>query len=105
MGGLMDPFELDLKSGLPVHEALAAKHPNLLVPRIEDENYIGFEDHPSVPSMVPLTVSDNVMTKTARRLKGGAGPGGVDSYLFKDMHLWFGRASILFREEMGAWIN
>ena len=83
----MDPFELDIKSGLPVHEALAKKHPDLLVPRVEDDDYIGFEHYPSVPGMVPLTVCDDVMTKVARRLKGGAGPGGVDSYLFHDMLL------------------
>ncbi len=55
--------------------------------------------------MVPLTASNGIMTKVARRLKGGAGPGGVDSYLFKDILLKFRRAPILLREEMGAWIN
>ena len=75
------------------------------MPRVEDDDYIGFEHYPSVPGMVPLTVCDDVMTKVARRLKGGAGPGGVDSYLFHDMLLRFGRESILLREEMGAWVD
>ena len=70
---------------------------------VEDDDYIGFEEYPAVPGMPPLTVSDNVMTEVARRLKGGAGLGGVNSYLFKDMLLRYGRKSTLAREEMGAW--
>ena len=71
VGELMDPFELDVKSGLPVHKALAKKHPDLLVPRVEDDGYVGFEDYPAVPGMVPMTVSDDGMAKVARCLKGG----------------------------------
>ena len=36
-GGIMDPFDLDVKSGLSVHEALTDKHPDLMVPDLSDE--------------------------------------------------------------------
>ena len=103
--GLLDPFDFDVKSGKPVHEALADKHPNLMVPDIDDEDVICFEGYEKVPSMVPLTACDDILVMTAKRLKGGAGPGGVDSYLLKDMLTKFERPSILFRTEMGAWID
>ena len=41
----MDPFDLDVKSGLPVHEALAAKHPDLMVPDLSNEAVHCFEDY------------------------------------------------------------
>ena len=49
--------------------------------------------------------SDEVLTKVAKRMHGGAGPGGGDANLMKDMLLRFGRPSILFRTEMGAWVD
>ena len=103
--GLMGPFDYDYKSGKPVHEALADKHPNLVVPDLSDEDVICFEDYEKVPAMVPLTACDDILVQTAKRLRGGAGPGGVDSYLLKDILTKFERPSVLFRAEMGEWIH
>ena len=105
-GGLMDPFDLDVKSGLPVHEALAAKHPDLMVPDLSDEEVHCFEEYENgPPGLLPLSVCDDVMLKIAKRLRGGAGPGGVDSHLLRDILFRFERASCLFRDEMAAWVD
>ena len=75
------------------------------VPDLDDEDEVCFEDYTTIPGIVPSFASDDIMTKVAKRLHGGAGPGGADSHLLRDMLLRFNRASIEFRLEMAAWVD
>ncbi len=102
----MDPFDVDVKTGEPVHQALKSLHPELRVPDLDDDDVHCFETYPrGAPGMVPLYVCDETLVKVAKRMHGGAGPSGADSYLLKDMLLRFGKASVALREEMGAWMD
>jgi len=49
--------------------------------------------------------SDKILTKVAKKMHSGAGPGDADVNLMKNMLLRFGRPSVLFRAEMGAWVD
>ena len=104
-GGLLDPFEMDVNTGNPVHQTLRDKHPEIHVPDLNSDDVHCFEDYENVPGMLPLHISDDAMVKVGKRLKGGAGPSGVSSHLLKEMLIRHKRASELFRQEMAAWVD
>ena len=101
----MDPSEIDPKTGNRVHQVLRDTHPPMRILDLDSEVEECFEEHDQLPGIVPSFVCDDMMTEVAKRLHGGAGPGGADSHLLKDMLLQFNRACIEFRTEMGAWVN
>ena len=58
--------------------------------------------------MVPVDITDNVVSAVAGRLSGGAGPGGTDSISLHHWLLRFGAASGELRlivAEVGEWLS
>jgi hypothetical protein len=97
-GGILDPDEIDEKSGKRVLEILQSKHPGL---RIPDPS--AFETYTKVPDAVPVLVSEEAIAITAKQLTGGAGPGGIDSTDLKNWLLRFGLHSEGLRRELAKW--
>ena len=73
-GGVLQMAALDSKSGLPVLDVLKSKHPDAVIPPPEV-----LEEYESIPSFVPLDITATTVEGVARKMSGGAGPGGVDS--------------------------
>lgn len=86
-GGLLDPFGPDPHSDQSVYQVLQSKHPDLHVPDLTDSNVICFEDYDRTPGTVPVHANNAIVTKVEKRLHGGAGPGGVYSFMLRDMLL------------------
>ena len=58
--------------------------------------------------MVPVDITDDVVSAVAGRLSGGAGPGGTDSISLQHWLLRFGAASAELRlvlAEVGEWLS
>ena len=89
--------DLDAKSGLPVLDVLKSKHPEAIIPPTEV-----LEDYESVPSFVPLDITACTVESVARKMSGGAGPGGVDSIALQSWLLRFGKESAKLREAIAS---
>ena len=85
-------------------EMLHAKHPDARPPSASClDAYPG-----PPPEMVPVDITDDVVTAVAGCLSGGAGPGGTDSISLQHWLLRFGAASGELRlivAEVGEWIS
>ena len=60
------------------------------------------------PEMVPVDITDDVVSAVAGHLLGGAGPGGTDSVSLQHCLLRFGSASGKLRQivaEFGEWLS
>ena len=85
---LFNVLIIPLNPMLPgVKDALAAKHPDLLIPDLDDPNVKCFEHYDELKGIPRLLIGDEVVLRTAKRMRVGAGPMGVDSYLFKTIAL------------------
>ena len=85
-------------------EVLHAKHPDARSPSAACLN--AYPGKP--PEMVPVDITDDVVSAVAGRLSGGAGPGGTDSISLQHWLLRFGAASGELRlivAEMGEWLS
>ena len=71
-GGVLLPEETCTKTGERVMEVLRTKHPDARPPSAESLD--AYPDN--LPEMVPVNITDDVVTAAAGRLSGGAGPGG-----------------------------
>ena len=89
--------DIDSKSGLPVLDVLKSKHPEAVIPQPET-----LEDYDTVPSFTPLDITACTIESVARRMSGGAGPGGVDSMALQGWLLRFGKESIGLREAIAS---
>ena len=70
-------------------EVLHAKHPDA-----RPSSAACLDAYPvKPPEMVPVDITDNVVSAVAGRLSGGAGPGGTDSISLQHWLLRFGAAS------------
>ena len=76
-GGVLLPKEHCTKTGERVLEVLRTKHPDACPPSAACLNT--YMDKP--PEMVPVNITENVVSVVAGRLSGGAGPGGTDSVI------------------------
>ena len=85
-------------------EVLHAKHPDARPPSAAClDAYPG-----KLPEMVPVDITDNVVSAVAGHLLGGAGPGGTDSIILQHWLLQFGAASGELRlivAEVGDWLS
>jgi hypothetical protein len=88
MGGVLLPDDKCSKTGLPVSDVLDSKHPMVRVP---DANAL--PHYEELPEFIEVDVTEDSVEDTARKLSGGAGLGGVDSYTLKHWLLGFGKAS------------
>jgi hypothetical protein len=88
MGGVLLPDDKCSKTGLPVSDVLDSKHP---IARVPDANAL--PHYEELPEFIEVDVTENSVEDTARKLSGGAGLGGVNSYTLKHWLLGFGKAS------------
>ena len=89
MGGVLQPGERCTKTGDQVVEVLREKHPEARAPTLS--SIYSYPNQP--PELVPVEITDNTVTAVARRLSGGAGPGGKDSVSLQHWLLRFRAAS------------
>ena len=83
-------------------EVLHAKHPDARP--LSEACLDAYPGKP--PEMVPVDITDDVVSAVAGQLSGGAGPGGTDWISLQNWLLWFGAASgelMLIVAEMGEW--
>ena len=78
-----------MKTGDRVMEVLHTKHPEARTPTAASlDCYTG-----RPPELTPVDITDDMVMTVARRLLGGAGPGGTDSVALQHWILRFGAAS------------
>ena len=84
-------------------EVLKTKHPDARPPSVSSLD--AYPNNP--PDMVPVDITDDVLTAVAGRISGGAGPGGTYLVSLQQWLLRFGAASgelrVIF-EEFGEWL-
>ena len=83
-GGLLDGDDIDVKSGLPVHQVLESKHPDAMIPEIG-----ALEHYDSVPEMLDLDVTCDTVETVSKKMAGAAGTGGTDAIALQHWLLRF----------------
>eukprot|EP00957_Ditylum_brightwellii_P207023 15351107-Ditylum_brightwellii.AAC.1 len=78
-------------------EVLLSKHP---VPSQPPESAL--EDYDTLPALINLDVTDDVVQRVTTQMQGAAGPGGVDSMALQDWLLHFGEASCKLCEAVAS---
>ena len=91
-GGILQPDNIDAKSGLLVSEVLESKHPAARVPNLD-----AFEDFGEMPEFLALDITTDSIEKVARKPSGRAGLSGTDSTALQWTLLRFGDASHLLQ--------
>ncbi len=102
-GRVLHPEETDAKSGRKVIEVLHEKHPELMIPDLEQEGWASFENYDTCNTAIPVNYTEEIVSVVAGKLGGGAGPSSVDAIALKSWLLRYGRASQVLREELAAW--
>ena len=94
-GGVLSPFEgieVTTKTGERIRQTvfsvLAQKHPEQKEPGIA-----ALRTPDELPLLVDVMITANHVERMARRLHGGAGPGGADADMWSDWLLRYGDAS------------
>ena len=82
-GGVLHPEETDAKSGRKVIEVLREKHPELMIPDLEQEGWASFEKYDTCKTTIPVDCTEEIVSVVAGKLGGGAGPGSVDAIALK----------------------
>ena len=72
----------------------------MMVPDLTDAENASFEEYAEFLETVPVDCDAETVEEVASKLRGGAGPSGVDAIQLKNWLLWHGRASQVLREEM-----
>ena len=96
-GGILQGDDIDVKSGLPVKEVLASKHPDARTPDIT-----ALEEYDVVPDLVPLDITGDTVLAIAPKLQGAAGPGGVDAIALQHWLMRFGKESGELRDAVAS---
>ena len=102
-GGVMGIEDPDTKTGERVIDVLQKKHPDLMIPDLDQEGWASFETYDECPAPLPVDCTAETVEEIAYKLHGGAGPSSVDA---KTMEKWltrYGRQSQMLREELAAW--
>ena len=102
-GGVMHPEDADTKSGRKVIDVLREKHPEMMIPGLDEEGWASFESYDECLNSVPVDCTEETVEEVAGKLSGGAGPGSVDAIAMKNWLLRHGRPSQVLREELAAW--
>ena len=97
-GGILDPHgDVSNSSGVSVLDVLESKHP----PQA-DANLAAFIDCSDLPPLINVDITAANIERAARRLRGGAGPSGLDATQWQDFLLKYGSHSENLREAMAA---
>ena len=102
-GGVLHPEDADTKMGRRVIDVLRDKHPDLMIPELERDDWESFEAYEECPDSVPVDCSEEVVVEIANKLHGGAGPSSVDALSLSKWLQRYGKASQVLREELAAW--
>lgn len=97
-GGVLAPEDNCTKTHRPVHEVLQGKHPAARDPAPE-----ALEAYPALPVRPDLDISPDIIEQAGRRLRGGAGPSGLDAAELKEWLFRFGPSSLALGEELAQW--
>ena len=92
-GGVLQPSDVDSKSGKCVLDVLREKHPPPGVATVD-----AFVSCPELPLLIDVDVTSSHVEQVAHRLRGSAGPGGTDSYHWQCFLLHYGAHSSRLRE-------
>ena len=96
-GGIFDRDDLDSKTGRPVFEVLKSKHPEAI---ILEGNHL--EEYEHLPELVTLDITEDTVLEVTSKIRGAAGPGGVDSLTLQHWLLRFGKESKNLREAVAS---
>ena len=97
-GGILDPHgDVSNSSGVSVLDVLKSKHS----PQT-DANPAAFIDCSDLPPLINVDITAANIERAARRLRGGAGPSGLDATQWQDFLLKYGSHSENLREAMAA---
>ena len=99
----MNPKDMDKKTLSPVIDILQEKHPNILIPNLDDEDWASFKDYDECLDSVPVMCEQETVKEMASKLRGGAGPGSVDVSTLSMWLLRRGKYSQMLCEELAEW--
>ena len=97
-GGPMQPDDIDSKTGRPVIDVLRSKHPPPHDTPIE-----ALENFPDKPDPCPVVITSDAVERLSHKLRGGAGPSGVDATHLLRWLTHFDVESDKLRQEMADW--
>ncbi len=99
---ILQPNDIDPKTGKSVLEVLKSKHPPL---RIQDitQNQFKLDEYEYIPQPLAIQINEEDVKTMASNLHGSGGPTSLDSSLLSDLLLRYGTSSTLFRYEMAQW--
>jgi hypothetical protein len=101
--GVLGPDDACTKTGRPVRDVLAEKHPLLRTPNLADPNNLAFADYGKAPDIIPIDCPFGDVERVMRQLHGSTGCSGVDAEHLKNQLLKHGKASAELREELVEW--
>ena len=73
-GGILLPIDTDTKMGTSVAHILCFKHPGLTSPALEV-----FHPYASIPALIDLEMTSDIINRVAKKMHGMSGPGGIDA--------------------------
>ena len=91
------------KTGRPVIDVLRDKHPDLMIPRIDEEDWAFFEEYEECLDSVPVDCTEEIVEGMASKMRGGAVLSGVDAIAMGNWLLRHGKSSQQLREELAEW--
>jgi hypothetical protein len=103
-GGILDPAELDEKTGATVAEVLQDLHPPP-DPLHADTSFYPDYSNKQLPPLAPLQISSTSVEAVAAKMHGAAGLGGVDAPTLKSWLLRHKKASAALRESLAAFTS
>ena len=98
--GILMPNRLYIKTGRPVMEMLAEKHPPLMDPVLCTDDRGAFEPYAQLPHLLPLSCDQELVEKVTSKLGVSAGSSRMDVYAFTNLLLQHGQVSKALREEV-----
>ncbi len=99
---ILQPSDIDLKTGKSVLEVLKSKHPPIRIQDITQEQY-NLDKYEYVPQPLALQITEENVKEMASNLHGSGGPTSLDSSILSDLLLRYGTSSTSFRQEMATW--
>lgn len=95
-GGVISPDELDDKNGLSIADSLRSKHPFHRYPDIDSLPKFG------PPPIGIADITEQIVAKTARNIRGAGGIGGTPSIALQQWCLRFGNTSKQFHTHIAS---
>ena len=69
------------KTGNRVVDVLQRKHPNMMIPDLEEEGWAPFKEYPECPASMTVNCTVENVEEIAGKLRGGSGPSSVDALM------------------------